>query len=72
MLVTFGSEGALVVANGKAERVHVHPVLDVDPTGSGDAFAAGYLAARSVGVAPLAAARQATAVVGTLLAARRQ
>jgi sugar/nucleoside kinase (ribokinase family) len=50
----------------------VHPVLDVDPTGSGDAFAAGYLAARSVGVAPLAAARQATAVVGTLLAARRQ
>jgi sugar/nucleoside kinase (ribokinase family) len=72
VLVTFGSEGALVVANGKAEHVHVHPVLDVDPTGSGDAFAAGYLAARSVGVAPLAAARQATAVVGTLLAARRQ
>jgi sugar/nucleoside kinase (ribokinase family) len=72
VLVTFGSEGALVVANGKAEHVHVHPLLDVDPTGAGDAFAAGYLAARSVGVAPLAAARQATAVVGTLLTARRR
>jgi sugar/nucleoside kinase (ribokinase family) len=72
VLVTFGSEGALVVANGKAEHVHVHPLLDVDPTGAGDAFAAGYLAARSVGVAPLAAARQATAVVGTLLTGRRR
>jgi sugar/nucleoside kinase (ribokinase family) len=71
VLVTFGSEGALVVANGKAERVHAHPVLDVDPTGSGDAFAAGYLAARSSGVAPLAAARQATSLVATLLAKRR-
>jgi sugar/nucleoside kinase (ribokinase family) len=72
VLVTFGSEGALVVADGKAEHVHVHPLLDVNPTGAGDAFAAGYLAARSVGVAPLAAARQATAVVGTLLTGRRR
>ena len=72
VLVTFGSEGALIVANGKAGRVHAHPVLDVDPTGSGDAFAAGYLAARSSGIAPLAAARQATSLVGTLLARRRR
>jgi sugar/nucleoside kinase (ribokinase family) len=71
VLVTFGSEGALVVANGKAERVHAHPVLDVDPTGSGDAFAAGYLASRSSGMVPLAAARQATSLVGTILARRR-
>jgi sugar/nucleoside kinase (ribokinase family) len=72
VLVTFGSEGALVVADGKAERVHAHPVLDVDPTGSGDAFAAGYLAARSAGVTPVAAARQATTLVGTILARRRR
>jgi sugar/nucleoside kinase (ribokinase family) len=72
VLVTFGSEGALVVADGQAERIHAHPVLDVDPTGSGDAFAAGYLAARSAGVTPFAAARQATSLVGTLLARRRR
>jgi sugar/nucleoside kinase (ribokinase family) len=70
VLVTFGSQGALVVADGRAERVNAHPVLDVDPTGSGDAFAAGYLASRSAGLAPMAAARRATSVVGTLLAAR--
>lgn len=72
VLVTFGSEGALVVANGRAERIHAHPVLDVDPTGSGDAFAAGYLAARSGGAAPLAAARLATSLVGTMLTSRRR
>jgi sugar/nucleoside kinase (ribokinase family) len=72
VLVTFGSEGALVIANGRAERVHAHPILDVDPTGSGDAFAAGYLASRSSGMVPLAAARQATSLVGTMLAGRRR
>lgn len=72
VLVTFGSQGALVVVDGKAERIHAHPVLDADPTGSGDAFAAGYLASRSSGLAPLAAARRATSLVGTLLAGRRR
>jgi len=73
VLVTFGSRGALVVVDGRAERVRAHPVLDADPTGSGDAFAAaaGYLAARSTGLTPLSAARQATALVGTLLSGRR-
>jgi sugar/nucleoside kinase (ribokinase family) len=72
VVVTFGSEGALVVVDGKAERVRAHPVLGVDPTGSGDAFAAGYLASRSSGLAPLAAARRATSLVGTLLTRRRR
>jgi sugar/nucleoside kinase (ribokinase family) len=72
VLVTFGSRGALVVVDGKAERVRAHPILDADPTGSGDAFAAGYLASRSSGLAPLAAARRATSLVGTLLAGRRR
>ena len=70
--VTFGSRGALVVVDGKAERVEAHPVLDADPTGSGDAFAAGYLASRSAGLAPVAAARRATSLVGTLLLAGRR
>ena len=72
VLVTFGSRGALVVVDGKAERVEAHPVLDADPTGSGDAFAAGYLASRSSGLAPAAAARRATSLVGTLLLAGRR
>jgi sugar/nucleoside kinase (ribokinase family) len=72
VLVTFGSEGALVVAEGKAERIRAHAVLDVDPTGSGDAFSAGYLAARAAGLAPFAAARHATSLVGMLLRGRRR
>jgi sugar/nucleoside kinase (ribokinase family) len=67
VLVTFGSRGALVVVDGRAERVQAHPVLDADPTGSGDAFAAGYLASRSAGLAPVSAARRATSLVGTML-----
>lgn len=72
VVVTFGSRGALVVVDGKAERIRAHPVLDADPTGSGDAFAAGYLASRSSGLAPVSAARRATSLVGTLLAGRRR
>lgn len=72
VLVTFGSRGALVVVDGKAERIRAHPVLDADPTGSGDAFAAGYLASRSAGLTPVSAARRAASLVGTLLAGRRR
>jgi sugar/nucleoside kinase (ribokinase family) len=70
VVVTFGSRGALVVAGGKAERVRANPV-DADPTGSGDAFSAGYLASRAAGLAPAAAARRATTLVAMLLTGRR-
>ena len=46
------------------------PRVAVDPTGSGDAFSAAYLAGRSQGLAPVSAARQATGVVGALLTGR--
>jgi sugar/nucleoside kinase (ribokinase family) len=46
--------------------VHAHHV-DANPTGSGDAFSAAYLAARASGQAPVAAARRATALVGLML-----
>jgi sugar/nucleoside kinase (ribokinase family) len=69
VMVTFGSSGALLVVGGRADRIRAHPV-DADPTGSGDAFSAGYLALRSTGLAPSAAARGATSLVGTLLARR--
>jgi 2-dehydro-3-deoxygluconokinase len=69
VLVTFGSGGSLVVANGDATEVPARHV-DADPTGSGDVFAAGYLSARAAGHAPVAAARVATALVGDILRAR--
>jgi sugar/nucleoside kinase (ribokinase family) len=69
VLVTYGSRGSIVFANGRADEVAAWPVAR-DPTGSGDAFAAAYLAARAGGHAPVAAARRATALVGALLTGR--
>jgi sugar/nucleoside kinase (ribokinase family) len=66
VLVTFGERGSCVYYDGRAVDVGAWPVA-VDPTGSGDAFSAAYLAGRSQGLAPVSAARQATGVVGALL-----
>jgi sugar/nucleoside kinase (ribokinase family) len=69
-VVTLGSEGSLVLADGKLEQVPAQAAGEVDPTGAGDAFSAVYLASRSNGHAPVAAARRATALVAGLLARR--
>lgn len=45
-VVTLGSEGALALEDGAFARVAPSPVDAVDPVGAGDAFAAGFLAAR--------------------------
>ncbi len=66
VVVTFGLEGSLVLTRGSATHVPARAV-HVDPTGSGDAFAAAYLAARAARHAPVSAARRATAVVSALL-----
>jgi sugar/nucleoside kinase (ribokinase family) len=70
VVVTFGSRGSLVVVDGRSENVRAHDVA-TDPTGSGDAFAAAYVASRARGHGPFASARRATALVGALLSARR-
>jgi len=69
VLVTYGSRGSCVYVKGRAERVGAWPV-PADPTGSGDAFSAAYLSARSQGLTPVSAARRATGLVGALLAGR--
>ncbi|MFL5965124.1 MAG: carbohydrate kinase family protein [Gaiellaceae bacterium] len=69
VLVTFGSDGSLVVDRGRATEVRARHV-DADPTGSGDAFAAAYLVGRSRGHSPVSSARRATTVVGDMLRAR--
>ena len=69
IVVTFGSEGSLVFADGKLERVPAQPVgSEVDPTGAGDMFSAAYMAARAARQAPVAAARRASTVVAEVLA----
>jgi sugar/nucleoside kinase (ribokinase family) len=69
VLVTFGERGSCVYYDGRAVDVGAWPVA-VDPTGSGDAFSAAYLAGRARGLEPVSAARQATGVVGGMLAER--
>ena len=70
VVVTLGSRGSVVLAGGRLERIAARPVEGAaDPTGAGDAFAAAYLAARSEGHSPLAAARRATELVAGLLGA---
>jgi sugar/nucleoside kinase (ribokinase family) len=69
VVVTLGSRGCIVFHEGIAELVRARRVESADPTGAGDAFAAAYLAARSRGSAPVAAARRACSLVAGLLAA---
>jgi sugar/nucleoside kinase (ribokinase family) len=70
VLVTFGSRGSLLLADGKLERIVARRV-DADATGAGDAFCAAYVAGRAGGYAPAAAARRATNLVQSLLQRRR-
>ena len=62
LLITHGVRGATV--NGT--HIPAEPVV-ADPTGAGDMFAAGYLAARAGGAEPVEAGRSASALVSTLL-----
>jgi sugar/nucleoside kinase (ribokinase family) len=71
VVVTLGARGSVVWAGGRLHRVGARPVPGrVDPTGAGDAFAAGYACARAAGHPPPAAARRATAVVAAVLSGR--
>jgi sugar/nucleoside kinase (ribokinase family) len=65
-IVTHGSRGSTVYADGREVRVPAWPLVR-DPTGAGDAFATAYLVSRAAGHAPAAAARRATSVVGASL-----
>ncbi|ASZ12765.1 carbohydrate kinase [Chitinophaga pendula] len=49
VIVTMGSEGALLYRDGQWHRQAAFPVTVVDTIGSGDAFLAGYLSQRNLG-----------------------
>jgi sugar/nucleoside kinase (ribokinase family) len=70
VVVTLGSRGSILSTGGRKHRIEIDAVSTVDPTGAGDAFAVGYLAARSEGAEPLAATRRASDLVTELLARR--
>jgi sugar/nucleoside kinase (ribokinase family) len=70
VLVTLGPRGSFVHVNGEETFVPADEVKGVDPTGAGDAYSTAYLAARSDGAGPVAAAQRATALVHGLLAGR--
>ena len=68
VLVTLGSDGALVCWAGRLDHVPAVPVAEpVDPTGCGDTFMAAYLHRRLAAQDPLSAARFATAVAALAL-----
>ena len=69
VLVTYGERGSRVYVDGHVEDVGAWPVA-ADPTGSGDAFSAAYLAGRSEGLTPVSAARRAATVVEAMLSER--
>jgi sugar/nucleoside kinase (ribokinase family) len=71
IVVTLGSKGSVVYADGLAERIPTRPLDVLDPTGAGDQLTAAYVSYRSRGHAPVAAARLATEVVNTLLREQR-
>jgi len=64
-VVKLGPGGVLVAAGDRLHALGAVPAAVVDPTGAGDALAAGYLVARAGGADPVEAAR-----AGVLLAAR--
>ena len=73
ILVTFGSAGSVVYAGGGAAHVPAaRPVLGVQTTGAGDIFMVAYIAARSDGERPVAAAVSASEVVAGILEERKR
>jgi sugar/nucleoside kinase (ribokinase family) len=67
VLITHGARGATVYCDGAVEEIRAFEIR-TDPTGAGDAFSVGYLAARARGFPPITAARRATTVVADMLA----
>lgn len=70
VLVTLGSRGCVVYADGLAEVVKTRPFTAHDATGAGDVFMAAYLAHRRRGHPPVPAAALAGGLVRTWLGGR--
>ena len=72
VLLTLGSQGAYVIADGEVAHVPAREIAGpVEPTGAGDTFSAAYLTARAAGSDPVGAAERATAAVANFLSVPR-
>jgi sugar/nucleoside kinase (ribokinase family) len=68
ILLTLGSRGARVIADGAAVDIPPSPTHgETDPTGAGDSFSVVYLDARARGLDPVAAARRAAETAAELI-----
>lgn len=73
VLLTLGSEGSVVYAEGRERAIPAAwPVLGVQTTGAGDVFMVGYGGARSSGADPFEAARLASELVARMLDERKR
>ena len=69
IVLTLGSEGALIISGEETTRVAAVPVVGpVDPTGAGDSFLLSYLVARQRGADPGEAGAIASQFVSTIIA----
>lgn len=69
IVLTLGSQGALIVSGSEATRVAAVPVDGpVDPTGAGDSFLIAYAVERLRGATPAEAGAQASRFVSTIIA----
>ena len=69
IVLTLGSDGALIISGELTTRVDAVPVDGpVDPTGAGDSFLLSYAAARERGVGPHEAGSIASRFVSTIIA----
>lgn len=69
VILTLGSQGAVILSNGEVSRVPAVPVEGpVDPTGAGDMFLMAYGVARLRGDQPAAAGLAASRFVSTIIA----
>jgi sugar/nucleoside kinase (ribokinase family) len=68
--LTRGRAGCEVIERGRTTWVGVHPAREVDPTGAGDAFAAGFLQALASGETAPRAARLGAAAASIVIEGR--
>ena len=66
---TLGARGCEVIVRGRSCRVGIHRTAEVDPTGAGDVFAAGFLVGLARGDDPPDAARLGAAAASVVIEA---
>jgi sugar/nucleoside kinase (ribokinase family) len=67
VVFTHGAAGCEVVSAGRTRRVGVYATREVDPTGAGDVFSAGFLLALARGADPVEAARLGAAAASVIV-----